>query len=447
MQKINLSITAVIIACLAFNFSLKLWEKQDRVIEHDVHHYYSYLPLAFIYNDLRIEKSDYRMGDNYYLVWPLTTEDGRKTIKNTMGMAFLYAPFFFVAHGLSHFIDYPANGYTEIYKFFLQLSALFYLFIGLLFLHKILKHLKFNDNIISFTILLVGLGTNLFCYSSHSSTMPHVYNFCLVSIFVYYTILWHDNPKLKHTFIIGLMIGLLSLIRPSNIIVILFFFLYGVTDIRSLKACIKKISFKHILIVSLCIFSIWLPQYLYWKHTTGHYIFYSYTDERFFFNKPKIIDGLFSFRKGWLTYTPVMFFALTGIALLKNNLKQLQLATIIFISINVYIIFSWWCWWYGGTYGQRSFIDFYAILAIPLAAAIRFIFEKKLIYKLIFVSMSAFFIWLNIFQTYQFEYHSLHFEAMTQKLYFKQFGKLHKIPDADKYLVWPNYDEAKKGNR
>ncbi len=139
------------------------------------------------------------------------------------------------------------------------------------------------------------------------------------------------------------MIGLLSLIRPSNIIVILFFFLYGVTDIRSLKACIKKISFKHILIVSLCIFSIWLPQYLYWKHTTGHYIFYSYTDERFFFNKPKIIDGLFSFRKGWLTYTPVMFFALTGIALLKNNLKQLQLATIIFISINVYIIFSWWC--------------------------------------------------------------------------------------------------------
>lgn len=447
MSKTYLSITIVLITCLAVNFSLKLWEQQDRVIEHDVHHYYSYLPLAFIYDDLKIEKSDYRMGDNYYLVWPLTTEDGRKTIKNTMGMSFLYAPFFFVAHELSIQFGYPPNGYTEIYKFFLQLSAIFYLFIGVYFLSGILKHFNFTDTHIAITVALIGMGTNLLCYASQSATMPHVYNFCLVSMFTYYTIKWHGNATLKYTILIGLLLGIISLIRPSNIILLLFFLLYGVTDFKSLKLSVTKIKVHHIVIVSLLVFLVWLPQYLYWKLTTGHYIFYSYTDERFFFNKPKIIEGLFSFRKGWLLYTPIMIFALAGISLLKDKLKDTRITIVVFTLVNIYIIFSWWCWWYGGTYGQRSFIDYYAILAIPLAATVRFILDKQLFYKVSFFAVSVFFIWLNIFQTFQFEYHSLHYEAMSRKLYFKQFGKLHKIPDADQYLVWPNYEEAKKGNR
>jgi hypothetical protein len=35
---------------------------------------------------------------------------------------------------------------------------------------------------------------------------------------------------------------------------------------------------------------------------------------------------------------------------------------------------------------------------------------------------------------------------MTKELYFKQFGKMEKIPDQDKYVSVPNYAEAKKGN-
>jgi hypothetical protein len=34
---------------------------------------------------------------------------------------------------------------------------------------------------------------------------------------------------------------------------------------------------------------------------------------------------------------------------------------------------------------------------------------------------------------------------MTKELYFKQFGKLDKIPDYDNFISWPNYEAAKKG--
>jgi len=74
----SVSIFIVALTCFIIDFDLKLWEKQDRVIEHDVHWYYSYLPSTFIYDDLKQEKSDYRFDDNYYLFWPLFTEDGKK---------------------------------------------------------------------------------------------------------------------------------------------------------------------------------------------------------------------------------------------------------------------------------------------------------------------------------------------------------------------------------
>ena len=51
-------------------------------------------------------------------------------IKMTMGMSILYSPFFFVAHGVALMSGYPEDGFSEPYKVFLLLSAIFYLFVG-----------------------------------------------------------------------------------------------------------------------------------------------------------------------------------------------------------------------------------------------------------------------------------------------------------------------------
>jgi hypothetical protein len=123
----------------------------------------------------------------------------------------------------------------------------------------------------------------------------------------------------------------------------------------------------------------------------------------------------------------------------------LRFPIILFLILNLYIVFSWWCWWYGGSFGQRSLIESYALLALPFAAFIKFISEKKWYYNIIFYAIALFFVWLNIFQTYQYEHHSLHWDAMTKELYFKQFGKLDIISDFDKYLDHPNYEDAVKG--
>ncbi|MBI5218444.1 MAG: hypothetical protein HY958_05890 [Bacteroidia bacterium] len=445
----TLSIALIVLACFIIDMTLKNWKKQERVIEHDVHQYYAYLPAQFIFHDIKLTKSDYRYGDDLYWFWPTITPGGKKVIKMTMGLSLMYAPFFFVAHGYALISDYPVNGFSEPYKVFLLLSAIFYLFVGLDFLKKILQHYGFSDTITAITLLLVGLGTNLLCYSSQSAPMSHVYSFCLFSVFIYYTIRWYELQTIKNTLVIGLLAGLISLIRPSDAVLLIFFVLFDIgnfSDFRQ-RLLLYKRNFFLLLLMGLLSFLVWAPQFAYWKTVTGKLLFYSYTDEGFFWSHPKIIDGLFSFRKGWLVYTPIMSFALIGIFLMRDAFKKLRLPIILFFLVNIYVIFSWWCWWYGGTYGQRSLVESYAILAIPMASFIKFLSEKKWIFNILFYCVAAFFIWLNIFQTYQYEYHSLHWDGMSKKLYFKQFGRINKIADYDSFVDWPNYEKAKFGDK
>jgi hypothetical protein len=444
----TLAISIIIISCILLDISLKNWQKGNRVIEHDVHWYYGYLPALFIYNDIKLEKEEYKFDNDYYLFWVVFTPEGNKVIKSTMGLAILYSPFFFLANVIAHYLNFPENGFSEPYKLFLLISSIFYLFVGLNFLRKILEYYRFNDKQVAITLLLIGLSSNLLCYASQSAPMPHVYNFCLFAIFIFYTIKWYQNQSIKNTIIIGLLLGIITLIRPSNAVILIFFFLYGIGNIRDVQ---DKLSFlrKNWFLINVIFFFallVWIPQFIYWKTVTGNYLFYSYTDEGFFFNKPHILEGLFSFRKGWLVYTPIMIFSLIGIFFLKDDLKKLRLPIIAFLLMNIYIIFSWWCWWYGGTFGQRSVIESYASLSIPLASFIKFVSEKNLAYKIIFACISLFFIWLNIFQTFQFEYKSLHWDAMTAKLYFKQFGKLDRIKNYETLLDYPNYEKAKKSS-
>jgi hypothetical protein len=451
-MKIRLSTLAILVVAftsLFITLSLKNWEKDERVIEWDVHHYYGYLPLYFKYNDLKIEK-DYRYGKdklgNYkFWIWSEKTKDDHNVIKTTMGLAYLYAPFFFLADLITPYTNYPANGFSEPYKICLLISSLVYLIVGLYYTRKIIRSIYSSDILNAIVILSLGLGTNLLAYSSSFAPMPHVYNFAIIAIFIHHTIQWHENQIFKHILFLGLSLGIITIVRPTNGLIALFFLAFQIESKTSLKhkyELIKTNFFKLFLIVPI-VFLCWVPQFLYWKFVTGSYTYYSFGDERFFFDNPKIWLGLFSFRKGWFIYTPLMLFASVGILFLRNQWSSFKWGISIFYVLNLFIVFSWWCWWYGGSFGQRSMIDSYALMAIPLSAFIFWVLQKGRLIKSIFAVLLGFFIWLNIFQTNQYEHKSLHCDSMSMKLYFKQFGKLEPIEDFNSYLQSINYEEAK----
>ena len=334
-----------------------------------------------------------------------------------------------------------------MYKFWLVVGCYFYLWLGLFYLKRILQK-YFPRLIVNATLIGVCAGTNIMIYAIEFPMWPHVFNFTLVAMYIYYTLKWHEKASWRISIRIGLLLGLISLIRPINAIFVLFFILYNVKTVKDLffnQFWYFLRNFKYIFVIICCTLLVWIPQLLYWKFITGSYWYYSYGDEKFFFDSPQIIRGLFGFRNGWLLYTPIMILALIGIGILYKRMREMFWPILIITCLNIYIILSWWCWWYTG-YGHRAFIDSYSLLAIPMAAFLNWGFynSRQFIKKTIFIVFVILIIH-SAFETIQYHYDAIHFNAMNKRAYFESFCKPKPTKRFRELITEPNYERAKKG--
>lgn len=439
----------IVCTALAGVLSISRWKAEpDKVIVWDVISYYAYLPATFIYNDLSLEFTRDYKGNHRFVFWPEKASNGKNVIKTSMGLSLLLAPFFFIAHGLAYLLGYDTGGYSLPYRLMLMLSIVFYFALGLYFLRKLLQKF-FPLRTVTITLLLTGLGTNLFTYAATEVPLSHVYSFALVAAFLWVVVRWYEAQQMKHAVAIGLLLGLLSLVRPTNILVGLFFLLLGITSFGKIKERLQL--FRHsglqLIAMALSALLVWIPQMIYWKVQTGHFLFFSYTGERFFFGQPEIIQCMFSYRKGWLVYTPVMILALAGLILLYKKHRELFFPLVLFTVLNLYVVSSWWCWWYGGSFGLRPMIDSYAMMALPLAAFVKWVTERKSLVKHGLYALFVFFIFLSAFQTVQYHIGYIHYDAMTKKAYWDVFLRLHGNGHYWQDLQPPDYENARKGIR
>jgi hypothetical protein len=426
---------------------MKNWESPEKVIQWDVINYYAYLPAFFHYGDLTMGFIDEDLSLLKNKFWPHISPTGKYTSKMSMGLSFMYLPFYGLGYIHARWTGEETDGFSPPFAFWLLFSALFYIVIGMFFLRKVLL-MYFSHGITALIILLVFFGTNLLFYTTIQAPMPHSYAFALISIFLYYTIKWHEHPRIWNSVLLGLLLGIISLIRPTNALIIVFFLFYKIYSYNSFidKFTLLLTNWKSLVLLSLAALVVWIPQILYWKETTGQLFYYSYQDEHFFFSSPHIWKGLFGYRKGWFLYTPVMLMAVLSIVLLVRKNNEFFLPIAVFTVLNIYIILSWWCWWYGGSYGHRAFIDSYAILAIPLGVLLMYgVYHRKKVARFFTITLVIIFVAHSIFQTVQFHYNTIHYDAMSKKAYWDSFLRMGPSPQFKSLLISPDYESAKKG--
>jgi hypothetical protein len=110
----------------------------------------------------------------------------------------------------------------------------------------------------------------------------------------------------------------------------------------------------------------------------------------------------FSFNNGLFTYSPLLLLAVIGIVLMiKNKKREGYFYGGLFLLIS-YIFASWWCWWYGCSFGSRSFIEYYAILIVPFCYFLELSMKKKLSRTLVLVVIS-FCCYLNMDMEYYYD--------------------------------------------
>ncbi len=445
-----LTLTLLIAFMTGTMLSEKHWREEQRIIEHDAISYYAWLPATFIYHDLSLSFADDYQGPHKFIVWPEKGPGGKYVIKTSMGLSLLWTPFFLAGHVTALISGADAGGYSPPYKFWLLVSALFFLTAGLVYLRRILLQ-DASDTIAAIVLVAFVIGTNLYWYTLYQGTMSHVYSFALINAFIWYSIKWYSEGDRKawSALRLGLLIGLITLIRPTNIIIVLFFLLYGMTRAGSLRQRGREIiaDYRLLALTAFTAFIVWLPQMVYWREMTGQWVYFSYgSDERFFFADPAIIKGLFSWRKGHFIYTPLMVFAFAGIFVLWKRRSPHALPITIFVPFNIYIIFSWWCWWYGGGFGQRAFIDSYALMAVATASLLSAGIgpgKKWIRYPVMatFLLLAS----LGVFNNFQYYHGAIHWDSMTREAYFDSFGRVRPSERFNQLLEEPDYERAREG--
>ncbi|MDQ3111324.1 MAG: hypothetical protein M3R17_15665 [Bacteroidota bacterium] len=449
----RLSLFAFIIISAIFVFvkmrqvkTVEPFIRDSYALSWDNYGYYLHLPAIIIHRDPGLQdtawinklNSTYQKDRPFYQVW--AGQKNRMVNVYPVGFAVFNLPFFCAGHLYAKISDYPADGLSPPYQWSMIFSALFYGILGLWFLRTLLIR-YFSDRLTAVLLLLIGLGTNLYYYATYECMLPHIYLFAADTLLILLTIKWHESAEKKTALAIGLLLGLITITRPSEIVWVLVPLFWNVSGWRSLK---EKMGFLiqkwiHVFLLVAGMFAVGSLQLIYWKYTSGHWLSFNHT-EGFDFFHPFTWKVLFSYKKGWLLYTPMMLVAISGFWDLYKRQKNLFLPLIIFFLANLWFISSWECWWYAGTFGQRPFVQSYGLMAIPLGYHLQSLLKQKKKSKYIAIGLIAFFLLLNQFQTWQYNHGIIHPELMTKKYYGNIFGKTSVKPE------WNSLLEIDRGN-
>ena len=341
---------------------IRTGENVRGVIWSDAEGYYQYLPGIFIIGDMH----QIPPGS----VYPYYNTAGEYVDKYTCGIALFEWPFFLGAYALSRPLGYdPAEYFNPVYCRAMALCGFVFAFLGLWLLQQTLLRM-YSRQATAWAILAIFAGTNLFHYATKEMSVAHVYNFFLFAAFLYQLPRQLKDPNFKNSLLTGAILGWIVLIRPTNIIIALSFLLYDVYRWGDLH---QRIHFwlsrpKAILTMMGAAFLFFIPQMVYWHEMTGHWLYYSYTEEGFtYWYEPKITSVLFDPQNGLFLYSPVAWLMLMAVVFGLWRRQYQALNAVVITAIATYLFASWWAWWFGGAFGHRCYVEYYALLAIPLA--------------------------------------------------------------------------------
>jgi hypothetical protein len=398
----RVSLHAVILIAVSFVcFRLCYFHNNDKngynATNWDAFGYYMYLPSTFIYQDAKelkwVDKVDSTYdvtGGVFYQAIKL--ESGSYTNKYLCGIAIMQAPFFFIGHIIAFVAQSPQDGFSSPYQYAIMLGALFWGIMGFAILRKVLLQ-YFNDQTTAVTLLLLALCSNLIQYISVDAAQSHIWIFTLYSFLIWLTIKWHENPKWTYALLIGLICGLAVISRPTEIIIIFIPLLWQTNDRESKlqKWALVGQHKLHIVIAIIGGFAGILPQLMYWKYTTGTFIFD--VGSKWYFLNPWF-RVLFGPEKGWFLYTPIAILMVLGLSLMKKY--PFQKSVMAFCLLNLWIIMAWSDWRYGGSYSTRALVQSYPVFTLAMACLVHLLLKKNK--TVLLYSIGILLILLNFYQ-------------------------------------------------
>jgi hypothetical protein len=337
-----------------------------QAIHSDGYSYYVYLPSAFIYHDLTLEKLAKEWYGGPYPPWtglrrwPST---GRWLNLHPMGRPSRWRRLFPDPYVWS-------NRATARTTSTARLAVAYFLF-GIAILRRMLGR-QFSDGVVLTTLICITWGTNLFHYAVFDGTFSHAYAFFLVCVWVWLVERWWDRPTVVCSLAIGAVAALNVLVRHTNVIFALVLPLYGIVHWRdlSVRALALRDRWRQLALAALAGSVVVAPQLALYKWITGEWFVNAYVTHgmRFTFLSPHLIGVLFSTQKGLFFWSPILLLSVPGVFLAKGQARAFVWPALVVFALQAWLIASWPEWQFGSSYGHRGFTDGFA-LAAPFIAS------------------------------------------------------------------------------
>jgi hypothetical protein len=118
----------------------------------------------------------------------------------------------------------------------------------------------------------------------------------------------------------------------------------------------------------------------------------------------------------------LLLLAVAGVPLLRRFAPPLFLPTVVFLTVDFWVVASWTQWWYGGSFGQRAFVNALPIYALGLAAllewartaAARWVIQGAVVLTSFLAAHAMAEYWLG----------NIPYDQTTWPLYLHSFGKI-----------------------
>lgn len=351
---------------------------QNKTIISDGRGYYAYLPALFIYNDptflasLEAEKNQVN-SENFSQYYLFKNEEGNYYNKYFPGVAVMQAPFFALATVATYVVGHRVTGYSNTYANFFYLGHLLYSIIGFSLFIACLQRIFPSFKNLKWKVILFIVSTPLFYYCLEIP-LSHSYSFMLFGLFSYLILLLKEKFSLKRLVYLGLTLGMIFITRPTNGMIVLAIPLI-LGDYDSLVSFFKSLFSKKGKFLLAGVFSFSVVVFILFaiiKWQTGHWLYWPYSGEGFYWFSPELWQSLFSFRAGLFLQSPIMILAIIGLPFMYGKDRFKAIWWFIYFIITAYIISAWWCWDYASLFGSRPYTEHLFFLLIPIL----YLFDK-----------------------------------------------------------------------
>jgi hypothetical protein len=345
-------------------------------LQSDGFYYFAYLRSLAFDHDVNF-MNDYRMlglGDKTYLFQP--TKTGHAESAWTIGPAIVWSPFFAVGHlvatGLrAKGVEVSTDGTSYPYRQAICIASLVYGLLGCWFAYR-LTRLFFPASLAAPAVALTTAGSFMLWYLVKEPSMTHASSMASVAGFIWMWAATRERRPLRSWALLGLLAGLMALIRWQNL---LFALLPGLDALQMLARSRRTADTRAMretlagsAVFLACGVAGFLPQMLAWQGIYGSMIARSPVGPQIRWTDPHLVDILWSARNGLFSTAPILYLGAIGLLGFAAVRPAAGVPMVAAVAVMIYFNACIQDWWGSAGFGGRRFDGLIPIFCVGLAA-------------------------------------------------------------------------------